>query len=213
MKLVLTAPLFALAAFAQTHWVGTWGAAPAPQLETAEMEKQKLVFHDQTLREIVHVSIGGDTVRIRLSNAFGRATCRGLVLPTSPFALRAPRSSGAPITPSPSVVARVSKFPPAPSLSVTLLRSRLRPPPSSPSASLSAERHRRRGCPLYRLANQLHRPRRCHRGRVARQPRYRCFLGVPHRRRRSGARWQRLRRHPRFGGSHHHRRFAIHGRC
>ncbi len=71
MKLVLTAPLFALATFAQTHWVGTWGAAPAPQLETAEMEKQKLVFHDQTLREIVHVSIGGDTVRVRLSNAFG----------------------------------------------------------------------------------------------------------------------------------------------
>ena len=71
MKLFLTAPLFALAAFAQTHWVGTWGAAPSPQLETAEMEKQKLVFHDQTLREIVHVSIGGDTVRIRLSNAFG----------------------------------------------------------------------------------------------------------------------------------------------
>ncbi len=51
-------------ALAQTHWVGTWGAAPSPQLQTAEMESQKLVFHDQTLREIVHVSIGGDTVRV-----------------------------------------------------------------------------------------------------------------------------------------------------
>jgi len=65
------AALFTASAIAQNHWVGTWGAAPAPQLETAEMEKQKLVFHNQTLREIVHVSIGGDTVRVRLSNTFG----------------------------------------------------------------------------------------------------------------------------------------------
>jgi len=75
-KLLLTAAavasLFAQAALAQTHWVGTWGAAPAPQGEIADMEKQKLMFHDQTLREIVHVSIGGDTVRVRLSNAFGK---------------------------------------------------------------------------------------------------------------------------------------------
>jgi lysophospholipase L1-like esterase len=63
--------LFAQAAAAQTHWVGTWGAAPSPQLSTAEMESQKLVFRDQTLREIVHISIGGDTVRVRLSNSFG----------------------------------------------------------------------------------------------------------------------------------------------
>ena len=74
-KLLLSAaaaaPLFFQTALAQAHWVGTWGAAPAPQLERAEMEKQKLVFHDETLREIVHISIGGDTVRVRLSNAFG----------------------------------------------------------------------------------------------------------------------------------------------
>ncbi|MCU1328826.1 MAG: putative GDSL-like lipase/acylhydrolase [Bryobacterales bacterium] len=56
---------------AQTHWVGTWGAAPAPQSDDAAMVTQKLVFNNQTLREIVHTSIGGDTVRVRLSNAFG----------------------------------------------------------------------------------------------------------------------------------------------
>ncbi|HTB15589.1 MAG TPA: SGNH/GDSL hydrolase family protein [Bryobacteraceae bacterium] len=70
MRLLITmaaaAPLFA-----QTHWVGTWGAAPSPQLPVAEMESQKLVFHHQTLREIVHISIGGDSVRVRLSNTFG----------------------------------------------------------------------------------------------------------------------------------------------
>jgi len=65
--------LFASAmAFAQTHWVGTWGASPAPQLpDAAQMYVSKLLFENQTLREIVHVSIGGDTVRVHLSNAYG----------------------------------------------------------------------------------------------------------------------------------------------
>jgi lysophospholipase L1-like esterase len=63
--------LIAPAALAQPHWVGTWGAAPSPQLTSAEMETQKLVFRDQTVREIVHISIGGDTVRVRLANSFG----------------------------------------------------------------------------------------------------------------------------------------------
>ncbi|MDP9171514.1 MAG: SGNH/GDSL hydrolase family protein [Acidobacteriota bacterium] len=52
--------LFLLAAAA--HWVGTWGAAPSP---ISDMK-----FNNQTLREIVHVSIGGDTLRVRLSNAY-----------------------------------------------------------------------------------------------------------------------------------------------
>ena len=61
-----------VSAFAQTHWVGTWAASPAPQLpEAAQMYASKLIFADQTIREIVHTSIGGDTVRVRLSNAYG----------------------------------------------------------------------------------------------------------------------------------------------
>jgi lysophospholipase L1-like esterase len=66
--------VFAYTAFAanETHWVGTWGASPAPQLaDDAQMRTAKLVFHNQTIREIVHVSIGSDTVRVRLSNAYG----------------------------------------------------------------------------------------------------------------------------------------------
>jgi lysophospholipase L1-like esterase len=62
---------FALAAN-ETHWVGTWGASPAPQLaDDQQMHTAKLVFHNQTIREIVHASIGSDTVRVRLSNAYG----------------------------------------------------------------------------------------------------------------------------------------------
>jgi lysophospholipase L1-like esterase len=58
---------------APLHWVATWGASPAPQLPNeSEMRAAKLVFENQTLREIVHVSIGSDTVRLRLSNAYGK---------------------------------------------------------------------------------------------------------------------------------------------
>jgi lysophospholipase L1-like esterase len=60
---------------AQTHWVVTWGASPAPQLANAEqMRAANLLFANQTLREIVHTSVGGNTMRIRLSNAYGTKT-------------------------------------------------------------------------------------------------------------------------------------------
>ena len=38
------------------------------------MRSARLEFQQQTLREIVHASIGGDTVRVRLSNAYGKQT-------------------------------------------------------------------------------------------------------------------------------------------
>ena len=63
------------AAFAAgpSHWVVTWGASPAPQLpDDSQMRAAKLMFDNQTVREIVHTSIGGDAVRVRLSNAYGK---------------------------------------------------------------------------------------------------------------------------------------------
>jgi lysophospholipase L1-like esterase len=74
--LLLTLALTAvLPAAEQTHWVVTWGASPAPQLPTnEEIRTAKLQFENQTLREIVHTSIGSDTVRVRLSNAYGKQT-------------------------------------------------------------------------------------------------------------------------------------------
>ncbi len=51
------------------HWTGTWAASPcAPPAATDRIPKP--AFHDETLRLIVHTSIGGDAVRIRLSNTF-----------------------------------------------------------------------------------------------------------------------------------------------
>jgi hypothetical protein len=43
-------------------WVGTWAVAPHADGTT---------FQNKTLRQIVRTSIGGSSVRIRISNAFG----------------------------------------------------------------------------------------------------------------------------------------------
>jgi lysophospholipase L1-like esterase len=60
-------------AAAPAHWVVAWGASPAPQLpDEAQMRTAKLLFDNQTIREIVHTSIASDTVRVRLSNAYGK---------------------------------------------------------------------------------------------------------------------------------------------
>jgi len=64
-----------LSAAEKSHWVVTWGTSPAPQLATeGEMRAAKLQFENQTLREIVHTSIGSNMVRVRLSNAYGKET-------------------------------------------------------------------------------------------------------------------------------------------
>jgi len=49
------------------HWTGTWGAAPTGPAPEANLQ----TFTDQTVRLIVHTSIGGNRVRIRVSNEFG----------------------------------------------------------------------------------------------------------------------------------------------
>ena len=47
-------------------WVGTWTASP-------QAASSPLQVNGQTLRQVVHTSIGGDSVRIRLSNVYGTA--------------------------------------------------------------------------------------------------------------------------------------------
>ncbi|MGW4111445.1 SGNH/GDSL hydrolase family protein [Actinosynnema sp. NPDC004786] len=50
----------------RAEWVGAWATSPTtvPASDTTS-------FEDQTLRQVVHLSVGGDTVRVRLSNEFG----------------------------------------------------------------------------------------------------------------------------------------------
>jgi lysophospholipase L1-like esterase len=47
------------------HWVGTWTASPAPS-------EAGVTINDQTLRLHPRVSLGGDRLRLRISNAYGR---------------------------------------------------------------------------------------------------------------------------------------------
>jgi lysophospholipase L1-like esterase len=46
------------------HWVATWAISP-------QRANLPLVIDGQTLRQVVHVSLGGETVRVRVSNAYG----------------------------------------------------------------------------------------------------------------------------------------------
>src|SRR5689334_16166420 len=48
-----------------SHWVGTWAATPAPA--------DGVVLDNPTIRMFPRVSIGGQTIRVRLSNAAGTA--------------------------------------------------------------------------------------------------------------------------------------------
>jgi lysophospholipase L1-like esterase len=79
---------------AQTHWVVTWGASPSPQLgNEQQMREAKLLFENQTLRQIVHTSIGSNMVRVRLSNAYGT---QAVEIGAAHIALRSSASSIAP---------------------------------------------------------------------------------------------------------------------
>ena len=61
-----------------TQWVGTWAAAPAPA-ETV------VGFNNHTLRLHPRISLGGDRLRVRISNAYGT---RPLTIGAAQVALR-----------------------------------------------------------------------------------------------------------------------------
>jgi lysophospholipase L1-like esterase len=82
------------------HWVGTWGTSP---------EAGTTAFSNQTLRLVVHTSVAGDDVRIRISNAYGTTS---LVIGAAHIALR---STGAQIVPDSD---RVLTFSGQPSITI-----------------------------------------------------------------------------------------------
>jgi len=66
-------------------WVGTWATALTPA------GSNQLGFDNQTIRTVVRTSVGGDRVRIRLSNAYGtQATAVGKVTVAFPVAPASP---------------------------------------------------------------------------------------------------------------------------
>jgi lysophospholipase L1-like esterase len=88
---VFLACCFTAAGAAQpTHWVVSWGASPSPPPDAAGIQARGLEFNNQTLREIVHLSIGGSAVRVRFSNFFGK---QRLQIGAAHLALRATESA------------------------------------------------------------------------------------------------------------------------
>jgi len=54
------------------HWVGTWAAPQMPPGSTpAEPADFPAPFQNQTIRQIVHLSVGGERIRLKFSNLFG----------------------------------------------------------------------------------------------------------------------------------------------
>jgi len=85
----------AVAAEQPAHWVVSWGTSASAPPDAAQVRAQGLAFHHQTLREIVHLSLGGSAVRVRFSNRFGS---QGLEISSAHLALRAANSSIQPAT-------------------------------------------------------------------------------------------------------------------
>ncbi|MBW4038965.1 MAG: SGNH/GDSL hydrolase family protein [Acidobacteria bacterium] len=65
---VLTLTTLANPSAAQSpdHWIGTWGAAPI-----AKVNKNNDFSQDTTLRQTVHISLGGTPVRVTFTNELG----------------------------------------------------------------------------------------------------------------------------------------------
>src|SRR5258708_15648415 len=70
-------------AAASGSWTGTWSVSP---------QSGGASFNQQTLRQIVHTSIGGTSARVEISNVFGTQP------PAIPDVHPAQRSSGSPST-------------------------------------------------------------------------------------------------------------------
>jgi outer membrane scaffolding protein for murein synthesis (MipA/OmpV family) len=53
------------------EWVATWGESPVETSVTTNTKSES--FDDKNLRMIIHISLGGKSFRVRLSNAYPRA--------------------------------------------------------------------------------------------------------------------------------------------
>ena len=66
--IIFACMLSAIAVMADNHWVGTWGTAP--QLVERNNNPPSPGLGNNSLRQIVQVSIGGEKVRLKLTNEF-----------------------------------------------------------------------------------------------------------------------------------------------
>ncbi|NII12190.1 SGNH/GDSL hydrolase family protein [Oleiagrimonas sp. C23AA] len=84
-----------------THWTGAWMAAMIPAPVTANAYRQQpidaITLHDQTLRQMVHISADGQKLRLRFSNTYG---ARPLTIDAASVGLRAEAGSAGVLAPS-----------------------------------------------------------------------------------------------------------------
>ncbi|KPI20382.1 hypothetical protein OK074_1211 [Actinobacteria bacterium OK074] len=89
-----TSPGYATPTTKGAHWVNTWAAMPQltepANMPPAPFTGSDRVFENATLRQTVHVTVGGRYTRIRLSNAFG-----GTDLPVTSASVALPVDGGA----------------------------------------------------------------------------------------------------------------------
>src|SRR5262245_25545666 len=58
---------------AHAAWVGTWASSPVRGTTSATCPAGDAAIANQTVRNVVFASVGGSSVRVRLTNAFGTA--------------------------------------------------------------------------------------------------------------------------------------------
>jgi len=94
--LILIGPAFLATAAAQgsdfsgPHWVATWSVPPMQDGTAIGASRS---FENQTVRQIIYISVGGSRFRVKLSNEYGAST---LLIGSAHLALQ---SSGASIVP------------------------------------------------------------------------------------------------------------------
>ena len=72
---LLAASLLAVPALA-AEWINTWAASPLPNAATPGPGPAPLTLNNQTVRQVLHLSAGGQQLRIRLSNEYGSKPLR-----------------------------------------------------------------------------------------------------------------------------------------
>src|SRR5215471_18007420 len=101
LALAVTAPTGVASAAGAQPWITTWAATPAPRWaeELPAPFNVPEVIADQTVRQIARTSVGGDQLRIVISNEFGT---RPVTIGSASVALSAGGSAIDPATVKPA---------------------------------------------------------------------------------------------------------------
>lgn len=96
LALAITLPS-ASPALAAPYWIASWAASPtpAPAAGSSQGGAGASLYQNQTVREIVHLTEGGEQIRVRLTNRYGVSP---LTIGAATMALRAQGSTISPDT-------------------------------------------------------------------------------------------------------------------